>query len=200
MAYKYVQFRRFPASVALSLRASFPICGEWSVPQESSRLLSCSALEWILATPLNGELARRLCLSHVRISCSKTVGCPAGKVEILWLLTNFVLIGCGGKNSFRDICDRRCKCKNWKLVSCYRVRQDFKKMSLEERTRLIKAFKLLSSDPRYILKWLWEIRKAAYSSTRTEVFLPLAQMVCPGVRKSSSPDRLPDYNSLLGMD
>ena len=127
MAYKYVQFRRFPASVALSLRASFPICGEWSVPQESSRLLSCSALEWILATPLNGELARRLCLSHVRISCSKTVGCPAGKVEILWLLTNFVLIGCGGKNSFRDICDRRCKCKNGKLVSCYRERQDFKK-------------------------------------------------------------------------
>ena len=64
--------------------------------------------------------------------------------------SDFVLIGCGDKNTFRDICDRRCKCKNGKLVSCYRVRQDFTKMSLEERTRLIKAFKLLSSDPRYI--------------------------------------------------
>ena len=72
---------------------------------------------------------------------------PGNEVDLVTL--DFVLIGCGDKNTFRDICDRRCKCKNGKLVSCYRVRQDFKKMSLEERTRLIKAFKLLSSDPRY---------------------------------------------------
>ena len=71
-------------------------------------------------------------------------------------------------------------------------------MSLEERTSLIKAFKLLSSDPRYMSDY--EKLGKLHTETRTEVFLPLAQMVCPGVRKSSSPDRLPDYNSLLGMD
>ena len=57
---------------------------------------------------------------------------------------------CEDNKSVKDICDRSCKCKNGKLDSCYRVRKEFTKMSLEERTRFIKAFKMVSSDPRYI--------------------------------------------------
>ena len=56
---------------------------------------------------------------------------------------------CEDNKSVKDICDRRCKCKNGKLDSCYRVRKEFTKMSLGERTRFIKAFKMVSSDPRY---------------------------------------------------
>ena len=57
---------------------------------------------------------------------------------------------CKGNKTVRDICERKCECKSGKLVSCYRVRKEFTRMSFEERIRFIKAFKLLSSDPRYI--------------------------------------------------
>ena len=57
---------------------------------------------------------------------------------------------CDNNKTVRDICERKCECKRGKLVSCYRVRKEFTRMSFEERIRFIKAFKLLSSDPRYI--------------------------------------------------
>ena len=57
---------------------------------------------------------------------------------------------CEDNKTVRDICERKCECKSGKLVSCYRVRKEFTRMSFEERIRFIKAFKLLSSDPRYI--------------------------------------------------
>ena len=105
-----------------------------------SRVDSGDSPKWRACSQAMFESCSRFVFKESRVS-----GREAGDLVTL----DFVLIGCGNKNTFRDICDRRCKCKNGKLVSCYRVRQDFKKMSLEERTRLIKAFKLLSSDPRY---------------------------------------------------
>ena len=65
----------------------------------------------------------------------------------------FFLLGlstaCDENKIIKDTCDRKCKCVNGDLQSCSRVRKEFTKMSLEERTRFINAFKLVSTDPRY---------------------------------------------------
>ena len=56
---------------------------------------------------------------------------------------------CVDNKSVKDICDRKCECQDGGLASCYRVRKEFTKMSLEERTHYLKVFKLLATDPRY---------------------------------------------------
>ena len=142
MAYKYVQFDQFLLQLFLAWEQAFEFqYMMWWVKLAARELAASFVFGYRVNSrdsPKWRACSHWLCLSQVRISCSKTVWCPAGnsKLEILWL---FVSIGCRDKNTFRDICDRRCKCKNGKLVSCYRVRQEFFKMSLEERTRLIKA-------------------------------------------------------------
>ena len=74
-------------------------------------------------------------------------------LRITRLYLNFFLLGlsiaCVEKKNITDTCDRNCVCLNGDLVTCARVRKEFTKMSLEERTRFIKAFKLVSTDPRY---------------------------------------------------
>ena len=58
-------------------------------------------------------------------------------------------MACEDNKRINDGCDRRCKCEDGELVSCYRVRKEFTRMSFEERKRFIQAVKLASSDPRY---------------------------------------------------
>ena len=74
-------------------------------------------------------------------------------LRITRLYLNFFLLGlsiaCVEKKNIKDTCDRNCVCLNGDLVTCARVRKEFTKMSLEERTRFINAFKLVSTDPRY---------------------------------------------------
>ena len=48
-----------------------------------------------------------------------------------------------------DECNRKCKCSNGKTTHCYRIRKEFTSMSLEERKRYIRAFKIVSSKQPY---------------------------------------------------
>ena len=46
-----------------------------------------------------------------------------------------------------NTCEERCECKKGKLTSCYRVRKDFTKMTIEDRKRYINTYKLASVHP-----------------------------------------------------
>ena len=56
--------------------------------------------------------------------------------------------GCeeGGNSRFNE-CEERCECRKGKLTNCYRVRQDFTKMTIEQRKRFINTYKLASVHP-----------------------------------------------------
>ena len=40
-----------------------------------------------------------------------------------------------------------CECRKGELTNCYRVRQDFTKMTIEQRKRFINTYKLASVHP-----------------------------------------------------
>ena len=44
-------------------------------------------------------------------------------------------------------CEERCECKKGKLSSCYRVRKEFTKMTIDDRKRYINTYKLASAPP-----------------------------------------------------
>ena len=44
-------------------------------------------------------------------------------------------------------CEERCECKKGKLTSCYRVRKEFSKMTIDDRKRYINTYKLASVHP-----------------------------------------------------
>ena len=76
-----------------------------------------------------------------------------GFISVTFTFIGFFSIGlsvtCKHNKHTKDECDRRYKCKDGYLVSCYRVRKEFTMMSLAERRRFIDVLKLVSTDPRY---------------------------------------------------
>ena len=48
-----------------------------------------------------------------------------------------------------DECNRHCKCRNRKLVDCYRLRKEFTSMTSRERRRYLRAYKTLTTKPPY---------------------------------------------------
>lgn len=44
-------------------------------------------------------------------------------------------------------CEEQCECKNGELATCYRVRKNFTKMTVEDRKRYINTYKQASVDP-----------------------------------------------------
>ena len=44
-------------------------------------------------------------------------------------------------------CEEQCECKNGELATCYRVRKNFTKMTIEDRKRYINTYKQASVDP-----------------------------------------------------
>ena len=52
----------------------------------------------------------------------------------------------GGNSGFNE-CEERCECRKGELTNCFRVRQDFTKMTIEQRKRFINTYKLASVHP-----------------------------------------------------
>ena len=52
----------------------------------------------------------------------------------------------GGNSGFNE-CEEHCECRKGELTNCYRVRQDFTKMTIEQRKRFINTYKLASVHP-----------------------------------------------------
>ena len=52
----------------------------------------------------------------------------------------------GGNSGFNE-CEECCECRKGELTNCYRVRQDFTKMTIEQRKRFINTYKLASVHP-----------------------------------------------------
>ena len=80
--------------------------------------------------------------------CIRNTG-DARIVNLLIYSFSVPTIACENNEKVEDVCGRSCKCQDGNHISCYRVRKEFTKMSVEERIRFIKAFKLASSDARY---------------------------------------------------
>ena len=50
-------------------------------------------------------------------------------------------------------CEEHCRCKNGKLVNCFRVRKEFTRMDIKERKRYINAYKTASVNARFKLDY-----------------------------------------------
>ena len=50
-------------------------------------------------------------------------------------------------------CEEHCRCKNGKLVNCFRVRKEFTRKDTKERKRYINAYKIVSVNARFKLDY-----------------------------------------------
>ena len=97
-------------------------------------------------------------------------------------------------------CEERCECKKGKLTSCYRVRKEFTKMTIDDRKRYINTYKLASVDPVFkkdFEKFI-DLHSTAGDQERIrEVFFPFRR--CFWLRWKTQ-NRLSCNYTLLGLE
>ena len=98
-------------------------------------------------------------------------------------------------------CEERCECKKGKLTSCYRVRKEFSKMTIDDRKRYINTYKLASVHPVFkkdFEKFIDLHSPAGDQERIPEVFFPFHR--CFGWDgKRTTQNRLSCNYTLLGL-
>ena len=109
----------------------------------------------------------------------------------------------GGNSGFNE-CEERCECRKGELTNCFRVRQDFTKMTIEQRKRFINTYKLASVHP--LFKRDYEKSVTLHLDAKDQaklphIFLPWHRPVVFGwVWKPAAQNRLSCDYTLLGLE